>query len=157
MKETQDIVMELEDEGFVAAGRTIPFPAQPSTTLVPLPQSLAELAKNGLVRTMTVYGRSLEEIGIFDGDKLVCKKAFHKKEVGPNTICVVYIPTTGEVVAKRVKFQENMLVLRSCHGEVPDMYVKPDDVEIRGVVIGLWRSPDNLGRFDRGYDEDIPY
>lgn len=157
MKETNDIVIEVQDEGFVAAGRTIPFPAPESTTLVALPPALADLAKQGLVRTMTVFGNSLEGVGIFDGDKLICKKAFSRKEIGHHTICIVYVPNSGEVVAKRVLFRENMVVLRSCNGDVPDMIFNKDEVDIRGVVIGLHRQPDKIGRFDRGYDSDIPY
>lgn len=157
LKDSHLELFELEDEGFVSAGRSIiPFPAQPSTTIVALTPEQAALAKQGLIKTMTIYGNSLEGIGIYDGDKVVCKKAFHKKEITPQTICIVYVPQTGEIVAKRVRFLGKEILLRSCNRESPDIYVDPESVDIRGIVIALHRSPDALGRFDRGYDEDIP-
>ncbi len=148
--------IEVSDEGYVAAGRMVAFPAPESSTTLALSKPMAHLAKQGLLKTMTISGNSLEDIGIYDGDKVIVKRAFSKKEVGPHTICIVYIPATGEIVAKRVSFNQSHILLRSCNRDVPDMYVEPNEVDIRGVVIGLHRSPDALGRFDRGYDEDIP-
>jgi SOS-response transcriptional repressor LexA len=110
-----------------------------------------------MIKTLTISGNSLEGIGIFDGDKVVCKKAFSQKEIGNDTICIVYIPALGETVAKKIRFLGGHMVLKSCNNEVPDMKVKPDDVEIRGVVIELHRKPDELGRFDRGYESDYPF
>ena len=158
IKDNEDLIItEVEDEGFVAAGRTINFPAPESTTIIALPPRLAELAKKGLIKTLTIYGNSLEGVGIYDGDKVVCKKAFSKKEVTKHSICIVYIPATGEIVAKRVRFVDDWLILKSCNDDVPDIKTKPDDVDIRGIVIALHRGPDKYGRFDRGYEPEFPF
>lgn len=155
-KDSHEEAYETENEDFVAAGKMIPFPAQKSTTILALTPQQATLAKEGLIKTMTVYGNSLEDIGIFDGDKVICKKAFHRKEIGPHTICIVYVPSIGDSVAKKVRILGKETLLKSCNRDVPDMYVDTETLDIRGIVIGLQRSPDSLGRFDRGYDEDIP-
>ena len=155
------VICELENEGFVAAGRVVPFPAQvqqPAT--LALSPAQAALASEGLIKTMTINGDSLEGIGIFDGDSVIVKKAFSKREIGSNTICIVYIPANGEVCAKRVKFGEGRIRLESCNRDVPPMYFEPNDVEIRGVVIGLHRKPDAFGSFLKGRIDDndeIPF
>jgi SOS-response transcriptional repressor LexA len=147
----------VKNEGFVAAGRTVPFPAPETTDVLWLPAHLAEDARNGRIRTLTICGDSLKGVGIFDGDRVVCKKAFHRKEITDKTICIVYIPQTGDTVAKRVRFvNENLMLLQPCNDAEEEMRVHPDSVEIRGVVIDLLRGPDKLGRFDRGYDDGVP-
>ena len=150
-------MVEVENEGFVAAGRALPFPAPEGTAYVALPDHLLDLAKKGMIKTLTIHGNSLEGIGIFDGDKVVCKKAFSRKEIGRQTICIVYVPALGDIVAKRIQFVGDDLILKSCNNEVPDMKVSPAEVEIRGIVIELLRRPDEYGRFDRGYVNDIPF
>jgi len=155
LKENRLMLIEVENEGFVAAGRTLAFPAPESTSFVALPERLLNLAQKGMIKTLTISGNSLSGVGIFDGDRVVCKKAFSKKEINNNTICIVYIPALGETVAKRIRFVGGYLVLKSCNGEVSDMKMKPEEVEIRGIVIELLRSPDDLGRFDRGYESEF--
>jgi SOS-response transcriptional repressor LexA len=153
LKDVELEIVEVESEGYVAAGRTIPFPPPESSTLLALPPQLVQLAKQGMVKTMTITGNSLSGVGIYDGDEVVCKKTFSKKEIGRNTICIVYIPATGEVVAKKIDFRDDYLILRSCNADYPDMKVKPDDVDIRGIVIQLVRKPDFDGHFDRNYGD----
>ena len=157
LKENNLILIEVENEGFVAAGRAIAFPAPESTSIIALPERLVNLAQKGMIKTLTISGNSLAGIGIFDGDRVVCKKAFSKKEISNDTICIVYIPSLGETVAKKIRFIGDHMVLKSCNDEVPDMKVKPAEVEIRGVVIELHRKPDELGRFDRGYVSEFPF
>lgn len=157
MKPSNDKVIELIDEGFVAAGKRVDFPIKHTKTWVALTDRQAQMAEQGHIRTMTVAGNSLEGVGIYDGDKVLCKKVFNKKEIKDDSICIVFIPSNGEVVAKKVRFQPPYLRLISCNDSVSDIYVNADDVEIRGIVIGLVRMADNFGRFDRGYTSDIPF
>jgi len=157
LKENSLVIVEVENEGLVAAGRTLAFPAPESTSIIALPERYADFAKTGKIKTLTVSGNSLLGIGLHDGDELICKQAFSKKEIGPNTICIVYIPALGEVVAKKIRFVAGELVLRSCNPDVPDIKARENDVDIRGVVIGLHRTPDEYGHFDRGYEPDFPF
>lgn len=150
-------IVEVDDEGFVAAGRTVAFAAPDSTSFLALTPVEADLAEKGLIRTMTIAGPSLEGIGLYDGDKLILKKAFSRNEITRDTVCIVYMPTRGEeVLAKKIRFEGEFIKLRACHAEVADIFVNKDDVEIRGIVIGMQRRPDSHGRFDRGYDSGIP-
>jgi hypothetical protein len=151
-------IFEVENEGFVAAGRTVPFPAPDTTSFVSLSPAEADLAAKGLIRTVTMCGRSNEHIGLFDGDKLIVKKAFSRSEILPKTVCLVYMPNLGEeVLAKKIRFEGEWIKLRSSHNEFADIFVPSEEVEIRGIVIGMQRRPDSNGRFDRGYDDGIPY
>jgi hypothetical protein len=151
-------IVQVEDEGFVAAGRTVAFPAPDSTSFLALTPAEADLAERGLIRTMTICGPSLEGIGLYDGDKVILKKAFSKNEITRDTVCIVYMPALGEeVLAKKIRFEGEWIKLRACHPDVGDRLVKPEEVEIRGIVIGMQRRPDPHGRFDRGYDSDVPY
>lgn len=158
--EAADLIpTELADSGFVAAGRSVlPFPTPESTTIVPLTPQQAKLAAKGLIQTMTVYGPSLERVGIFDSDKVIVQKAVSRKQIGRDTICIVYIPSSGEVVGKKLVFLGKEVLLKSCNRNVPDIYIEADSIDIRGIVIGLYRPPDSFGRFDRGYNDfsDIP-
>ncbi len=145
---------EIPHEGEIGAGRLLPFVAKGGTTTVIVPENMPD---SELLGTMTVRGRSLEDEGIYDGDLLICKKVFSKKQICPDTICVVYIPATGEVVAKKIHFRENMLVLRGCGGGVSDMHVGINDVEIRGAVFSFQRLLNSQGRFQQIDDKGIPF
>ena len=159
-RKPKHIICEVENDGLVAAGRVVPFPAQiqKPAILALLPHE-ASMAERGYIRTMTVNGNSLEDIGIFDGDSVIVKKAFNKREITSKTVCIVYIPANGEVCAKRVRFAEGRVALESCNRDVPPMFFHPDDIEIRGIVIGMHRTPDVTGSFAKGRlsTDDIPF
>lgn len=151
-------VVSVENEGFIAAGRVIPFPAQSAATLTALTREEEALADRGLIKTMTIVGDSLEGVGIYNGDEVIVKKICDKKDITRKTVCVVYIPSTGEVCGKRVRFARGAVTLESCNPDVPPMYFHPDEIEIRGTIIALHRTPNIDGRFDRGYeDREIPF
>lgn len=153
LNETNLVIADVENEGEVAAGRVLWFPQASETNQIPLTPQQAELAKKGLIKTMTVDGRSLEDIGIYHGDKLLCAKVFHRKEIKQDTVCIVYVAELGETVAKKVRFGGDKVLLKSCNRDVEDFYVPAEQADIRGIVIELIRRPDGNGRFDRGYNE----
>lgn len=157
MKEMNTEIVEVRDEGFVAGGRTLPFQAPETTSYVSLTPAEAELARKGFIATVTLAGPSNEQIGLFDGDKLIVKKAFSRSEITRDTVCLVYMPALGEeILAKKIRFEGDHVKLRSSHQDFKDVIVPKDEVEIRGIVVGMQRRPDSHGRFDRGYDSDIP-
>jgi SOS-response transcriptional repressor LexA len=157
IKDSELEMIEVENEGYVAAGRTVPFPAPDNASVISLPKSLIPLAKQGFIRTMTVHGTSLQGVGLYENDEVVVKKAFKKEEIKPQTICVVYIHNYGEILAKQLRFRGEHIILKSCHDSVPDFKVQAEDVEVRGIVIRLLRNPDDMGRFDRGYVSEFPF
>lgn len=125
-------------EGFVGAGRLIHFPSAKNESVdVPVPSDIPESEP---LATLTVSGDSLERVGIFDGDVVLCRKIVSKKQIKPDTVCIVYSPSTGETNAKKISFSGEHLRLKYCgYGDIKDDYVLADEVEIRGIVISATR------------------
>jgi SOS-response transcriptional repressor LexA len=123
--------------GEVGAGAAVDniIPFMPQTTLVPVVVR-GELAAAGL-GAVTVRGLSLTDLGIHDGDTLVISKRFTYRDIDENTICIVFIHPTGELVAKRIIKEANTITLRASGGGLPDKQYRPDEVEIRGIVVRI--------------------
>ena len=140
-------------EGEIGAGRLLPFIPKGGTVEVAVPDYIPETEPLG---TMTVRGRSLSRVGIDDGDIVLLRKIFTKSQIKPDTICSLYIPATGEVVAKKITFREERMVLRYCgYDDEGDIYVDPDDVDIRGIVISVSRHKTEWPFIDEHYS-DVP-
>jgi SOS-response transcriptional repressor LexA len=116
-----------------AVNNVIPF--MPQTTLVPVVVR-GELAAAGL-GAVTVRGLSLTGLGIHDGDTLVITKRFSYRDINENTICIVFIHPTGELAAKRIIKGANTVTLRASGGDIPDKEYRPDEVEIRAIVVRI--------------------
>lgn len=146
-------VRDVPYEGMVGAGRVIPFVPKGGTMPVAVPDYIPDSEPLG---TMTVSGGSLARVGIIDGDIVLCRKVFNKRDIKNDTVCIVYDPGSGEVSAKKIKFRENLLVLRYCGYEnLPDRHVSPEAVEIRGIVISASRHQTEWPFIDEDYS-DIP-
>jgi SOS-response transcriptional repressor LexA len=145
-------LMFVRNFGEVGAGNVVPF--NPRDELLPV---LAPSVYNGtdVIGALAVSGRSLENEGIKDGDILICRRNITNKDVTHDTICIIYIRPTGELLAKKVVSSNGMVTLRSCGGEVKDKHYQPDDIEVRAIVIGFQRLLNENGRFTR--DETIPF
>lgn len=141
-------------EGHVGAGRVVPFPVPEGSTLeVSVPDYVSESEPLG---TMTVCGDSLERVGIYDGDIVLCRKIFSKKQITRDTVCIVYARSLGEVNAKKIVFREGHLVLKYCgYRNEPDVRVPEEEVEIRGIVISASRHRREWPFIDID-DSDIP-
>lgn len=136
----------VKDFGEVGCGRAvIPFPSKEPQVPVVLPPN-AHPAQYGV---MTVRGPSLTEDGIYDGDKLVVCFQFRKQDITAESICVVLIHPTGELVAKKLVRYGDKVCVRSSGGGIPDELYSWDEIEIRGVVISFQRVLDDYGRLTR--------
>lgn len=125
-------------EGQVGAGRLLPFVAKDGVIEVPVPDSIGEGEQLG---TMTVNGSSLERVGIFDGDIVLVRRVTSRRQIKRNSICVVYIPSLGEVLAKKVTFEEDVIILHHCGIEPREpMAFTADEVEVRGIVISATKQ-----------------
>lgn len=142
-------VVELASSGGVAAGRTVPFPVPDDTLYVPLTPREAAIARTGLISHMTVFGDSLRDVGIHDGDSIVVQQITDRREIKDKTICIVLIRHSGDPVAKRVRYRPGMVTLKACNSEVPDVHLNPDEVEVQAKLIGLYRKADKNGSFTR--------
>jgi len=130
-------------------GRLLAFPNHREQEILALPPNLAGLAKKGMVDVVTLTGNSLEGIGIYDGDQVLCKTVFSRKEITPKTVCIVYITDTDETLAKKVTYRKDVVILKSFHPDVEDMVFSPEQVEVQGIVLRLLRTPDRAARRSR--------
>jgi len=140
--------VEIAKTGGVAAGRTVPFRLPDESIIVALTPAQARSARNGLIEAMSVFGDSLIDAGIADGDDVVVEHISHKRQITANTICVIRLPN-GETVAKLVVIRKDMITLRSCNENIPDKHFAPDDIEIVGRIIAVSRTPNKKGSFAR--------
>jgi phage repressor protein C with HTH and peptisase S24 domain len=132
-----------------ASAKVLDFPVDRGGVVLPLPPDLAKLAKKGAVDLVTLTGDSLEGIGLFDGDQVLCKTAFSKRDIKANTVCIVYVPKKNETFAKKVVFKDGSVILRSFNPNIADQVYGPEEVEIQGIVLNLLLGQDAAGRFCR--------
>lgn len=146
------VPVAVQNEGEVGAGKLLPFPqSAPVADTV----YLDEREDAAHVGTLTIRGDSLVGAGLLNGDTAICRKVFRRADIKPNTICVVYIIATGELVAKRLRFSEGRVILCSVSAEHADRYFQPDEVDIRGIIIGYQRMAEASGCFPSPDDLDF--
>lgn len=102
-----------------------------------------------MVDVVTLNGDSLEGIGLFDGDQVICKTAFSKREIKANTICIVYVRPLNDTFAKKIVFKEGNVILKSFNPNIEDKVYGPEEVEIQGIVLQLLLTQDASGKFLR--------
>jgi SOS-response transcriptional repressor LexA len=125
--------------GEVGCGKAVPaydnvYPFMPKDELIPVPLPAGMSHKDAGI--MTVRGMSLTDFNIFDGDRMLVKTRFSSwRDIDEDTICVVYIHATAELVAKRVIRGANTITLKASGGGIRDIECSIDDVEIRGIVL----------------------
>ena len=95
----------------------------------------------------------MEGIGLFDGDQVICKTAFSKKEIKAHSICIVYVQPLNDTFAKRIIFKDGYVILRSFNPNIEDMIYGPDEIEIQGIVLNLLLGQDASGRFQRAPEQ----
>lgn len=141
--------------GEVGAGTVVPF--APRNELVPIVVPAGSPADEHL-GTLIVRGISLENCGIRDGDLLLLRKDITRKDITPETICAVYIRSTGELLAKKLLYgnRGDHVTLRSSGGGIKDVHYPAEDIEVRGIVFGFQRMRDEYGRFTKEGD-GIPF
>ena len=135
----------VSDFGDIGAGRVVPFTPKEAQVPVVLPPN-AHPAHYGV---LTVRGPSLTDDGIYDGDRLVVCFRFNKKDITPETICVVYIHSSGELQAKKLIRRGDKVCLRSSGGGIPDKIYEWCEIEIKGVAVSFQRVLDGYGRLTR--------
>lgn len=118
----------LSDYGQVGAGRVVEFsPRGRHGVILPVAQKTQGLA------TVSVSGDSLRDIGINDGDRLICRTNIEKHDVQNGKLVVALLPCLGLVVKFFYEF-ENKIVLRSANPRYEDLIFDKDLVEIKAIV-----------------------
>lgn len=117
----------------------IPFPFVPKDKTAPVALPVGTSVSAEEIGLMTVRGPSLNNLGIYDGDHLIVSRKFTKRDVTPETVCIVFIASTGELQAKKVIEQYGKITLRSSGGGIKDAFYELEDIEVRSIVIGYQR------------------
>lgn len=147
-------IRHVNNYGNVGCGKVVPFlPRQKEKITILVP---AGFPSDDQLAVFEVAGPSLSDLGIYDGDYLLVRRAFKRREITSDTICVVRILATDEMVAKRIHFSEGIVSLISTGGNIKERDFAPEDIEIQGIVFGVQRIVAPGGRFPRLGDEEIP-
>jgi repressor LexA len=123
--------------GKVAAGR--PIESMSHEEFVSVPPHLVREPRRSF--TLRVAGQSMIDDGIFDGDILIIQE---QKQVNNGEICVCTVE--NEATVKRfylhsgAKLARPQVELRPANSQMESMWYGPEQVEIRGVVVGLLRK-----------------
>jgi repressor LexA len=115
--------------GRVAAGR--PIEAVETAEVVTVPE---ELVGSGETFALRVTGDSMIGDGILDGDVVVVE-ARPDASNGATVVALV----NGEATVKRFYRRRGRIHLVPANERIEPIVAHPDDVQIRGVVIGLLR------------------
>lgn len=163
LKESLTIVFEQKQTNFAVSTPTrVPAVDRPQRELLSLPllgkvaagRPLESFMNNeftevppGMVKnpggsyTLEVSGNSMIEDGIFDGDVLIVQEQKLANN-GEIAVCVI----DNEATVKRFYIHHNaslarpQIELRPANSEMDSMWYSPDQVEIRGIVVGLLRK-----------------
>ncbi len=123
--------------GKVAAGK--PIEALTHDEHVAIPPTLVRKPHNSY--TLQVVGSSMIEDGIFENDILIVEEAKAACN-GEIAICIV----DNEATVKRFYLRQGaglakpQVELRPSNADLDSMWYSPDQVEIRGIVVGLLRK-----------------
>lgn len=129
-------IRELLNFGQVGAGKVVPFTPREERIPVAIP---SHYPNDESIGTVTVCGPSLSDLGIYDNDVLIVKRKVSRRAITEQTICILYIIPTGELVAKRVRHSERGITLLSSGGGAKNRFFEHDAIEVRGIVVGFQR------------------
>ena len=116
--------------GKIAAGRPTEALPQPEYMEIP-PQLRTERP----CYVLQVEGDSMIDVGILDGDYVVIEHRNHAR----NGEIVVALIHREEATLKRIVQEPGKVVLYSENSEMDPIEVRPEEIEIQGVLVGQMR------------------
>lgn len=127
------------DYGQIGAGTVVPFTPRIKKVLIPRPPNTTD---TDLIFTHDVSGDSLynpdnPSMSAYNGDRLICKGNFAVSEIKPHKVCIVFIHSTCERLAKRVVVKKNICYLESLNPHYPPRRFPAQNIEVKGIVIGV--------------------
>lgn len=137
--QARDEILSLPLLGKVAAGQ--PIEALKHDEFVDVPPSMVRNPSKSFA--LKVQGDSMIEDGIFDEDVILVQK---QSSAGNGDIVVATVD--NEATVKRIYVRPRpdsgssakMVELRPSNSTMKSMWYSPDEVEIRGIVVGLLRK-----------------
>jgi repressor LexA len=118
--------------GDVAAGTDV-LADQNIEELVPMP---ADLTGDGELFMLRVRGDSMIDLGIFDGDFVVCRS---QPDADDGDVIVAGIPGE-EATVKTLRRRKGAVVLVPANERLSEMVYRPDEVQIFGRVVTVMRK-----------------
>jgi repressor LexA len=118
--------------GDVAAGTDV-LAEQNVEELVPMP---ADLTGGGELFMLRVRGESMIDVGIFDGDFVVCRS---QGDAADGDIVVAGIPGE-EATVKTLQRRDGQVVLVPANEALSEMIFAPDEVQVFGRVVTVMRK-----------------
>lgn len=137
--QARDEVLSIPLLGKVAAGQ--PIEAFKYDEFLEVPPSMVRNPSKSFA--LKVQGDSMIEDGIFDGDLILVQK-----QNFANNGDIIVATVENEATVKRIYLRknplsnrsENMIELRPSNSSMKSMWYQPEQVEIRGILIGLIRK-----------------
>ncbi len=129
--QAREEILSLPLLGKVAAGQ--PIEALSHDEFVDVPPSMVRNPSKSFA--LKVQGESMIEDGIFDGDIILIQK---QNSASNGDIIVATVE--NEATVKRIYQKSQQVELRPANSTMKSMWYRPDEVEIRGIVVGLIRK-----------------
>ena len=129
-------ILETYCIGEIAAGnKVVPFTPRRQPVTIVLPENL--VCKDEDILVLRIVGDSMKDARLCDGDFLICRQKFEVSEIKPDTICAVFISSRNEIVAKRVRVNDDETVtLLPANCDYQESTYFTDEIEIHGIAIG---------------------
>lgn len=126
------------DLGQVGAGKVVEFIPKEDKVWIPRPPNIRD---NDIIFTHSVSGDSLynpdnPRLSAWHGDTLICKGNIEISDI-KNKVCIVFIQSTCERLAKLVSVKDGFCHLKSLNPDYPPRRFPVDSIEIKGVVLGI--------------------
>lgn len=140
-KLTSESLVSVPVIGMIAAGEPIPVPT-PDTWDVTAPAEKMEIpgdlvrARQGIY-ALKVKGMSMVDALINDGDTVIMQ---HVNEVENGEMAAVWLKEEQEATLKKVYVSGDTVRLQPANSQMKPIYASPDNVEIQGRVIAVFRQ-----------------
>lgn len=128
---TNENSIEIPLHGKVAAGN--PIEAFEGSESIAIP---AYMVGRGTHFALTISGESMIEDGILDGDIVIVKQQAHAN----NGDTVVAILDNDHATIKRLYKKSSSIELHPANSTMKPIVVDQGDVQIKGILVGLYRS-----------------
>ena len=125
--------------GYIAAGEPIPVPqsdtwSHDSLEILEFPYELIDVRNNSYA--LVVKGISMIDALVADGDIVIM---YATNAVHDGEMAAVWLKKEQEVTLKKVYREPGRIRLQPANWAMAPLYVRPEDIEIQGRVIGVIR------------------
>ncbi len=121
--------------GRISAGMPLMAEEHLEGTLQFDPKLLPKGAGGQKVFALTVFGDSMKDLGIWDGDLVIAKQT-DSASIGDIVVALV----ENETTVKQLYIKDKMVELRPANPDFASQFYPPEKVFVQGIVIALQRT-----------------